>query len=520
MIKDLYSNKGLTSKQVEIRNECLQNFQVYVSIIAPYLQRGHCHEDLENFLQSEGTHKLVIYPRGHLKSKELALKATWLITRNPAVTILSASATADLSIAQLYDIKRILDSATHRKLFPELLGKTTEGTRSKWSQTAINVEHPYRAKLGVRDNTVYCAGAGKNIVGLHFDWLMLDDIIAPDTALDPFTPTGRDKAERWVSLAASILNPGGGVIAVGTRYHPKDIYGKLKNLKVPNFNDDGEIVSETPVYKIIEEVVEVNDDYLWPRKRAKDGNFYGFDPKELAKIKAQYIDTSQFYAQYYNDPTDPENRLIDPDNFQYYDKGKLNWVIDSWRFQGNELKCFAAMDMASTMNKTSDYTCLAVIGVDPDGFRYILDIKRIKTDKISVMSDLVYQAFKKWRFKKFRIETNQAQGLVANQIEAEMRRLNAIFSWDKQQSRKEKRLRIMSCLEPLYQGKTIFHFRGGNCEILEDELISERAPHDDVADAVAMCNEIVPFQIKRKRSNKGSNVIRINTRFGGVCAAQ
>lgn len=68
----------------------------------------------------DATHKLVIYPRAHLKSKLLALYGTWLIVRNPAIQIITASATATLAEAQLFDMKRILDSKTHMKLFPEI----------------------------------------------------------------------------------------------------------------------------------------------------------------------------------------------------------------------------------------------------------------------------------------------------------------------------------------------------------------------------------------------------------------
>ena len=515
---ELYSNTNLTQKQIETRDACLNDFYTYIKVVASHIQLGHCHEDLARFFQKEGTHKLVIYPRAHLKSTVLALFAAWLIAKNPAITILNASATATLAEAQLYSIKNILDSKIHRRLFPELLGDIKEGEREKWTQTAINVEHPHRKKLGIRDNTVYTAGAGKNIVGLHFDYLMLDDIIAPDTVLDPFTVIGRDKADRWVSLAASVLNPGGGIIGVGTRYHPQDLYGTLKNMTLSIFDDDGNIVDEEHVYQTIEEVVEVDGDFLWPRKMSKDGKSFGFDDMVLHKIKTQYIDTSQFYAQYYNDPTDPDNKLIDPDNFQYYDKTQLSSIGRRWYLNETELDIYAGLDIAASMEKRADFTALVIVGVDSKGFRYILDIVRKKTDKISVMSDMVFNAFVKWRFRKLRIETNATQGLIANQIEADLRSRNAIFTYDKQISRTKKRPRIMSILEPLYNSKSIYHYRGGQTELLEDELVSTRSPHDDIADALAMTCEIIPLRVKRRgNKDKKSNVI-IHPKWGGVRA--
>ena len=118
---ELYSNEyynettksyvKLTEKQLKIREACLSDFYTYIMVIAPYLQLGHCHEDLARMLQNGETHRLIIYPRGHLKSKILALFGSWLLTCDPTTTILNASATHDLSIQQLADMKRIFESS-------------------------------------------------------------------------------------------------------------------------------------------------------------------------------------------------------------------------------------------------------------------------------------------------------------------------------------------------------------------------------------------------------------------------
>ena len=39
----------------------------------------------------------------------------------------------------------------------------------------------------------------------------------------------------------------------------------------------------------------------------RDGKWFGFDLKILAKKRGQYLDKGQFRAQYYNDPSDPDN---------------------------------------------------------------------------------------------------------------------------------------------------------------------------------------------------------------------
>jgi len=48
---------------------------------------------------------------------------------------------------------------------------------------------------------------------------------------------------------------------------------------------------------------------------------------------------------------------------------------------------YAAMDFAYTVNNSSDYTVIMVVGVDEDNNYYVLDVDRFKTNKISVMYD-------------------------------------------------------------------------------------------------------------------------------------
>ena len=58
--------------------------------------------------------------------------------------------------------------------------------------------------------------------------------------------------------------------------------------------------------------------------------------------------------------------------------------------------------------------------------------------------------------------------------------------------------------------------RGGNWQVLEDELVSSRPPHDDVKDALASAIEIAikPTMKLGRKPDEQSNVI-YHPRFGG-----
>ena len=77
-----------------------------------------------------------------------------------------------------------------------------------------------------------------------------------------------------------------------------------------------------------------------------------------------------------------------------------------------------------------------------------------------------------------------------------------------------KAVRINGILEPLYQAKAIWHYRGGNCQILEDELVSTEPLNDDTKDAWAMCVGIMEQPMVRRSSTR--KVVKFHPRFGGI----
>src|SRR3546814_2165031 len=100
---------------------------------------------------SLATNKLIMLPRGHLKSHMVATWAAWIITKHPDVTILYVSATAELAETQLYAIKNILGSSVYRRYFPEYI-HPQEGKRERWSSNKLSVDHPKRRKEGISED--------------------------------------------------------------------------------------------------------------------------------------------------------------------------------------------------------------------------------------------------------------------------------------------------------------------------------------------------------------------------------
>ena len=440
-----------------------------------------------------------------------------MVTKHPETTILYVSATADLAEKQLYAIKQIIDSPIYRRYWKDMIHEE-EGKREKWAVAEIAVDHPKRKQEGIRDASVKAVGLTSNTTGFHADVVVLDDIVVPGNA---YSEEGRGKVVAAYSQLASIENPGALEWVVGTRYHPRDIYDTMVNMKEQIFNEEGDLETEDNVYELFQKVVETDGEFLWAKQKRSDGKAFGFDAKELARIKAKYVDITQFYAQYYNDPNNSEAANISNDSFQYYDRAVLQNKEGDWYIRDRKLNVYAAIDFAFSLRKQADSTALVVVGVDHQANYYVLDIDRFKTDRIVDYYDHILRAWEKWGFRKLRAEVTVAQQTIVKELKDSYLKPNGIpLVIDEYRPTRhlgDKRQRINATLEPKYHNQQMWHYKGGNCQVLEEELSQVHPPHDDVKDALA--NAVAISIIPRQRSNgvsmMSSNVLT-HSRFGGV----
>lgn len=474
----------------DIRVAAEGSFEKFIRLVVPRNVFGHVHIELCQWLSRKDgkDHQLVLMPRDHGKSRYVALYGLWEITRNPAIRILYISSTANLAEKQLGFIKDIMQSSIYRRYWPEMTHED-EGKRKKWTNSEIMVDHPKRAEEGIRDPTVMTAGLEKSITGLHFDLAILDDVVVQENA---YTEEGRDKVKRQYSLLASIEGADAKEVCVGTRYHPADLYADLLAMEFVPADENGEEGEPQKIYEIFERQVEDSGDgtgqFLWPVQISGTGQKFGFDRNILAKKKAKYIDQTQFRAQYYNDPNDSSSAAIGRERFQYFDPAYLKYDGRYWNIQGRRLNLVAAVDFSYSTRLRADYTAIAVVGIDADRRYYILEIDRFKTAEIKDYYKRILDLYIKWDFKKLIAEVTAAQQAIVNELKSSYFVPNGIMLSiiEEKPTRHDgaKEDRMKATLEPLYQNMAVWHYRGGNCQVLEDELVLQHPPHDDCKDAV------------------------------------
>lgn len=516
---------GIESKKEQIRKAAEASLEVFIRLVHPQRMLGSVHSDIISWWtrQEAKSHQLLLLPRDHQKSALMAYRVAWEVTKNPAIRILYISATSNLATKQLKFIKDILTSDTYRFYWPEMVNED-ESKREKWTEGEISVDHPLRKAEAIRDPTIFTAGLTTGITGLHCDTAVADDVVTDDTAT---TPEGRLKVRTQIDYLASIVGAEGKLWAVGTRYHPLDLYNDMQTMAYTIYDDMGSEVSSDYLYEVFERQVETSGDgtgeYLWPRQQRWDGKWFGFNQEILAKKRAQYSDYSKFRAQYYNNPNDATNSTITHDMFQYFDRAQVNQEAGTWYYRGTKLNIFAAVDFAFSESQKADYTCIAVVGVDSKSNYYVLDIDRFKTNMISDYFDHILKLHTKWGFRKIRAETTVAQVVIVRDLkENYIRPYGLSLVIEDCRPTKKKEERIEAILQPKYANRQIWHYRGGNCQTLEEELVALRPPHDDAKDSVASAIEIcvAPSGGQSTHSKYGNNSFKIggpkyHPRFGG-----
>ena len=288
------------------------------------------------------------------------------------------------------------------------------------------------------------------------------------------------------------------------------------------YDDEGIKVDQRAVWEVKEYVVEVDNIFTWPRSIREDGKAFGFDMQTLARIKAEYSDRVQFYAQYYNDPNDPGSERISRDKFQYYNPRKLKKEGSRWFYNDKKLNVYAAVDFAFSLSKAADFTAIVVIGVDSEGNYYVLDIDRFKTDKTLDYFKHVLALHQKWRFNKLRAEVSVAQKVIVNSIKEYAKREGLSLSVDEYRPTRaegSKEERIEAALGHLYDNLQMWHLEGGWTNVLEEELVLARPAHDDIKDALASAVAIAITPAGNGSSSMSdffTTTNNVHPRFGGV----
>jgi hypothetical protein len=272
----------------DIRKACEDDLYTFATMMFPDRYYGDVHKEFFRWLQEERFQfQLGLIPRDHQKSHCIAVYAAWKITKRPWWTVLYVSANPSLAREQLGVIEKILQSKTHRALWPDMLnyvrdrdGEWKHKPVDTWTQDVIKVDHPDRLSRQVRDPTVRATSVKSTNTGFHCNEVIFDDLVTDENY--------GSEAEKSDVIACykncmKIMTTGSFCKAVGTRYGEDDLYAMITQLRIPIFDDEGDQVGEEPMWRVFERVVEDSvyktgdGNFLWPRTQMPSGEWFGFD---------------------------------------------------------------------------------------------------------------------------------------------------------------------------------------------------------------------------------------------------
>lgn len=428
-------------------------------------------EGPEGYIKYNGLkRKLIEEPRGSFKSSVVTCGySLHRMVLNPNIRILIAS--EKLHIAQKF-LSEIKGHISRNDYFRTLYGvMDTKKDDQSWNLSEITTST--RTK-NLKEPTVSTAGVDVTKVGMHYDLIIVDDPVSQNNIT---SKEQIDKVLEWFKLLYSLLDPGGELVVIGTRWDYGDLYGTLQ---------------EEPyvgTFDILIRKAEWEDGgerkLLFPQRLSHE--FLD----ETKKMQGVY----QFSCQYLNDPVPRGEAEFREDYFRYY--------LDA-DMRSTDLAKYMCLDPAISMSAQADYTVFVIVGVDEKNNLYILHIDRGKYTPSQIIDKFMQKA-KLYGTIANGLETNAYQKMLKYQLNDRMRETGEFYNITELKLNKnvEKEYRIRR-LQPRYEQGTIFHRRNdlGISELEYELLHFPKAKHDDIADALASTLEILQVPMSRSSKNK------------------
>src|SRR6056300_2004268 len=93
----------------EVRDKAESDLEFFIKLVAPHEHMGICHKEVIDWWTKPDSksHQLLLFPRDHGKSRYVAYRVAWELTKNPLLRVLYISATSNLAEKQLNFIKGV-----------------------------------------------------------------------------------------------------------------------------------------------------------------------------------------------------------------------------------------------------------------------------------------------------------------------------------------------------------------------------------------------------------------------------
>ena len=379
------------------------------------------------------------------------LYAPWHLAQHPNHCVIAASHTAELAEKWGRRVRNLI--AEHSLVLGVGLSADSQAA-GRWDTDA--------------GGEYFAAGVGGAIAGRRADLVVIDDPVRSREDAD--SELVRDKTWDWYkSDLYTRLKPGGRIVLIQTRWHEDDLAGRLlEDMKAGG--DQWEVISLPAIAEADDPLGRAVGAPLWPEWE---------DDEALAR-KRRAVGPRDWSALYQQRPA--------PEDGDYF---KAEWLKPYERVPAREtLRIYGGSDYAVTADG-GDFTVHVVVGLDPEGRMYLLDLWRGQESSdrwIESLCDLV----KEWKPIGWAEEQGQIRAGVGPFLERRLRERKAYVSREQFPTRGDKAVRAQSirgrmALEGLYVPTSAAWYPD-----LRSELLSFPAgKHDDQVDALGLVGQLL-----------------------------
>jgi predicted phage terminase large subunit-like protein len=413
-------------------------------------------DKLEAVTRGEIDRLAIFMPPGAAKSTYASiLFAPWYYGHHPDHCIIAASHTQELAEKWGRRVRNLL--AQHSLIVGAALAADSQAA-GRW-ETASGGEY-------------FAAGVGGSITGRRADLVVIDDPVR--SRVDADSELIRDKTWDWYkSDLYTRLKPGGRIVLIQTRWHEDDLAGRLL-ADMAAGGDKWEVISLPALAEGNDPLGRAIGQPLWPEWEGSD---------DLER-KRRAVGPRDWSALYQQRPA--------PEDGDYF---KAEWLRPYDKAPAPEtLRVYGGSDYAVTADG-GDFTVHCVVGLDPEGRMYLLDLWRGQTASdrwVEAFCDLV----KQWKPIGWAEEQGQIRSGVGPYLDRRQRERQAYVVRDAFPTRGDKAVRAQSirgrmALEGLYVPIGASWYPD-----LRAELLSFPAgKHDDQVDALGLVGQLLDYMV-------------------------
>lgn len=373
---------------------------------------------------------------------------------------------------------------------------TTE-LAEKWGRRVRNLVNEHSSTLGVAvaaDNQAagrwaltsgaeyYAAGVGTGIAGFRAKLGLIDDPIR--SRQDADSELIRDRIWDWyINDFRTRLVPGAAEILIQTRWHEDDLAGRALQ------HGNWKVISLPAIAEENDQLGREVGEPLWA-----DGAYgYGEQIQELRKNTP----ARTWSALYQQRPAPEEGDFFRAEWLKPYERAP----------DLKTLRVYGGSDYAVTADG-GDFTVHAVVGLDPEGRMYLLDLWRKQAASdiwVEAFCDLVVQ----WKPIGWAEEQGQIRSGIGPFLDRRQRERKAYVTREQFPTRGDKAVRAQSirgrmALEGLY----VPIYAPWYAELRSELLSFPAGKHDDQVDALGLIGQLLDKMIHGSKAKSTVKPVR------------